>query len=65
VIAQSTVTRRSVQERARRLGLAEPAADEHLREHVGDSEVAGQAACGGELVRLEPETGVLMHHGRA
>ena len=52
------------QERPRGGGVAEPAADEHLREHVRDAEVGGQPLGGGVVVWRDGESRVHRRQGR-
>ena len=52
------------EERARLLHVAEPAPDEHLREHVRDAERGRQPLGGGVVVRGDGEAGLDRWHGR-
>ena len=52
------------QEPLRRRRIAEPAAHEHLREHVRDPELATELLGRGEVVGGDVEAGFLAAHGR-
>ena len=51
------------EEALRRGGIAQPAAHQHLREHVRDPQLAAEALGGGEVVGGDLEAGILAAHG--
>ena len=52
------------EEPLRRHRVAQPAAHEHLREHVRDPQLAAELLGGGEVVGGDVEAGILAAHGR-